>query len=105
MMGSRRHPGNLVPPKFTSGGYYPLLNSISVRSSVCNPKWGQNKVWVLGAPQSAALVPSYTIKMVTIRGLFDRVRPFVCPFVQLFVTQNPLPNPLANPLANRSNRL
>ena len=26
--------GNLVPPKFTSGGSYPMLNSIDVRPSV-----------------------------------------------------------------------
>ena len=31
--------GNLVPPKFTSGGSYPMLNSIDVRNSVIPQNW------------------------------------------------------------------
>ena len=58
----------LVPPKFTSGGYYSMLNSIDV-IPFRDPNWGlvdpsggraflQSLLrWVFGAPQSAALVP------------------------------------------------
>ncbi len=57
---------DLVPPKFTSGGSYPMLNSIDVRPSVrqigdylrAGTAFLQLLLrWVFGAPQSAALVP------------------------------------------------
>ena len=46
----------LVPPKFTSGGYYSMLNSIDVRPSVRNPNWGLVDLWFIRGEEE----PSYS---------------------------------------------